>query len=209
MRCIARCVCAPLSYLNTVLTALPITRSTASQNSCPGTSSSTHFVQPRGPRTALNAFVKLGPSRSGLWTAGGRPSSSWRLPDGNFVVAPGRYETEGFHDQPDRAPKRRPVIGRYHHKRQATPGQVLLITNVLIRGDHDLETGRLGNGQQPPFAIWCQPISTAWLTLWPGSRSRRSRARLWSRRMRDKRCLMGVVEGKQLADCLRGHPVVA
>jgi hypothetical protein len=150
MRCIARCVCAPLSYLNTVLTALPITRSTASQNSCPGTSSSTHFVHPRGPRTALNAFVKLGPSRSGLWTAGGRPASSWRLLDGNFVVAPGRYETEGFHDQPDRAPKRRPVIGRYHHKRQATPGQVLLITNVLIRGDHDLETGRLRQWSAAP-----------------------------------------------------------
>jgi len=96
------------------------------------------------------ARSSAGPSRSGLWTAGGRPSSSWRLPDGNFVVAPGRYETEGFHDQPDRASKRRPVIGRYHHERQATPGQVLLITNVLIRGDHDLETGRLGNGQQLP-----------------------------------------------------------
>jgi hypothetical protein len=70
------------------------------------------------------------------------------LLDGNFVVARGRYETEGFHNQPDRASKRRTVIGRYHHERQATPGQVLLITNVLIRGDHDLEAGRFGNGQQ-------------------------------------------------------------
>jgi hypothetical protein len=70
------------------------------------------------------------------------------LLDGNFVVAPGRYETEGFHDQPDRALKGRPVIGRNHHERQATPGQVFLITNVLIRSDHDLETGRLGNGPQ-------------------------------------------------------------
>ena len=99
-------------------------------------------------------------SRSGLWTAGGRSATAWRPLDGNFMVAPRRHQTEGFHDQPDRAPKRRPVIGRNHHERQPTPGQVLLVTNVLIRGDHDLEPGRLGNGQQLAIADLVPPHFT-------------------------------------------------
>ena len=33
--------------------------------------------------------------------------------------------------------------------------------------------------------------------------------KLWSGRMRDKRCLLGVVEGKQRANGLCGYPVIA
>jgi hypothetical protein len=72
----------------------------------------------------------------------------------------------------------------------------------LTHNRHRRRLFRDGEYPRPRVAWLDRPMS------WPGSRSRRSRARLWSRRMRDKRCLMVVVEIEHGANRIRRDPAV-
>ena len=98
------------------------------------------------PATAAIASTFCRAQDSGR--TGGRPAAAWRPLDGNFVVAPGRHETEGFQDQPDRAPKRRPVIGAEFEDGNPQATKPVLMPDILVRRDQNVEPVPLGSPEE-------------------------------------------------------------
>jgi hypothetical protein len=92
---------------------------------------------------------------------------------------------------------------------------ILISLDTLVRGEHHLESGLFGGVQQLSIVqpVPSHPISWAWLTSWPGSRSRRYLVSFWSMIMRDKSPLVRVVECEHFPNHIKtvalGQPVHA
>lgn len=81
---------------------------------------------------------------------GGLNQTSPRLGESNLFIAAGVQVVYGLGDPGDVTPDARPARRHQHEHADPPARQVLLVVDVLVRGDKDVETFGLGAGEQLP-----------------------------------------------------------
>lgn len=97
---------------------------------------------------------------------GGLNQTSPHSGESNLFIATGVQVVYGMGDPGDITPDARPARRHQHEHADPPARQVLLVADVLVRGDKGVETYGLGAGEQLPVLEVVPTLSYAVSTVW-------------------------------------------